>query len=235
MSYFDPNMPPKKVLLTTGGVESIVHAPPPDEDPPSSIPKPHYPQAIVLPTNLSHEELDRIIRELCKEHRAFMLQILRSRSDVLEESAKDLAQNILVALWEYVRDEQKVPSNVRGFLVDLTEKEVIDHHRMKGRRPALDRDAEAKFVRDDGPSPEEAVDATQHMERVQRCLARLPHEQAEAIRYIDLLEQTLEMASKALQRPLPTVAAQRKRGLENLKELANGPDSEPPPAVRRRR
>jgi DNA-directed RNA polymerase specialized sigma24 family protein len=76
----------------------------------------------------------------------------------------------------------------------------------------------------DAPDPEEAVDVVEHMEKVKRCMASLSHEEAEAIRYIELLEATLEKTSEQVQRPLSTVAAQHARGMKKLEALANDPE-----------
>jgi RNA polymerase sigma factor (sigma-70 family) len=233
MFDFDPDKPPEKVLVTKGGVQIIVRAPPPPpppEPPPSSKPpEPLYPRAIVVPANASAEYLDALFTRLCALHRDFVLQVLLSRGDVLAESAKDLAQNVLVDLWKYVRENRSL-KNVRGFLVDLVDKEVVDHKRWMGRRPPLDREADPEAASDHAPDPEQAVDDVQHMAKVQRCMASLPHREAEAVRYIELLEETLEKTAKAVKRPLSTVAAQHDRGMARLKELANAPEEAPPAA-----
>lgn len=230
MSHFDPHRPPDKVLLTSGGVQIIVKAPPPPPPPPPP-PRPLFPQAVVIPANSSAEDVDAFVTGLCEQHRDFMLQVLRWRGDVLEESAKDLAQNVLVSLWQYVRAHDP-PTNVRGFLFDLIDKEVIDHKRWMGRRPPLDREADPHAAPDSAPNPEEAVDAVQHMQKVERCIAGLPYREAEVVRYIALLEKTIAAAAKAFKRPKSTVAAERHRGMAKLKALANAPEDAEPPNTR---
>lgn len=233
MLNFDPKKPPEKVLVTSGGVQIIVKAPPPPAPPRLHPPQPRFPQAIIVPPDQPAEFLDAIFTTLCDQHRAFVLEVLRARGDVLAESAKDLAQEVLVALWHYVR-EKKPPTNVRGFLVDLIDKKVIDHKRTMGRRPALDREADLHAAPDSAPDPEQSVDALQHLEKIERCIAELPHREAEAVRYIALLETTIEQTAKAVKRPQSTVAAECTRGMEKLKALANAPE-EPAPAGNSRR
>ena len=80
-------------------------APSPPQQPPSSEPppEPRFPVAIFVPDNQPAEYLDQIFNSLCEQHRDFVVQVLRGRGDVLEESAKDLAQNVMLTLWNYVR------------------------------------------------------------------------------------------------------------------------------------
>ncbi len=229
MFSFDPRMPPEKVLVTSGGVQIIVHAEP---EPPSSEPppEPRFPVAIFVPDNQPAEYLDQVFNSLCEQHRDFVVQVLRGRGDVLEESAKDLAQNVMLTLWNYVRQKEP-PRNVRGFLRDLIDKEVIDHKRMKGRRPAFDRDADPLEMADSAPDPEQSVDALQHLAKVERGMASLPRWEAEAVRYIELLEKTIEQTARAVGRPLSTVAAQHARGMARLKERVNELDDDEPAPV----
>jgi RNA polymerase sigma factor (sigma-70 family) len=180
----------------------------------------------------SPEDLDEVFTSLCEQHHDFVMGVLRARRDVLEESAKDLAQNVLMALWRYVR-EREPPRNVRGFLFDLIEKEIIDDKRTQGRRPALDGEVDAEAMADSAPDPEQSVDAVQHLEKVERCLAALPEAEAEAVCYIELLETTIEQTSRAVNRPQSTVAAQHARGMTKLRELANAPEEPAPPRRRR--
>lgn len=228
MFSFDPRRSPKKVLVTSGGVQIVVNAkpePPTPEPPPT--PGPRFPMAIFVPDDQPAEYLEQVFTNLCEQHRGFVVQVLRSRGDVLEESAKDLAQNVMVTLWSYVRQKEP-PRNVRGFLRDLIDKEVIDHKRMKGRRPAFDRDADPLEMADSAPDPEQSVDALQHLAKVERGMASLPPWEAEAIRYIELLEKTIEQTARAVGRPLSTVAAQHARGMAKLKERVNEPEDEEP-------
>jgi RNA polymerase sigma factor (sigma-70 family) len=182
------------------------------------------------------EELDRWISDLCKEHLDLVLRVLRSRGDVQVASAEDMAQNIVLALWQYVRSTQQFPGDVRGFLIDLVYKELADRGRVRHRKAMAGRepDMEDALV-DAGPWPEEALDERERTERLKHCIDNLPHKEAEAIRYVDLLEQTLEVAAKALGRTLPTVARHRAHGLATLRELANDEPEEPPPPAQRRR
>ncbi len=243
MRPFDTPKPPDRVLVTSGGVQIVVRAPssrpPPPERQPPPPPPPLFPRRSSCRRACPGSSLDKVITELCELHRAFVLRVLVSHGDILPASANDLAQNVIVALWKYVRDHDRLPDTVRGFLVDLVDNEVIDHNRMKRRRPALDREADAEAVLDDGPDPEEAVAEAERLKKVHRCIALLPHEEAEAIRYVNLLEETLARAASALKRPLSTVAAQQARGLEKLKALANAEEEPPPPPAgapgRRRR
>ena len=126
-------------------------------------------------------------------------------------------------LWRYI-EEKGSPANVRGFLVEVIDGEVANRKRKARRRPAIQRGADADDAAADAPNPEEAVDAVEHMEKVKRCMASLSHEEAEAIRYIELLEATLEKTSEQVKRPLSTVAAQHARGMKKLKALANDPE-----------
>jgi hypothetical protein len=107
MFSFDPRRPPEKVLVTSGGVQIIVNAepePPTPEPPPT--PESRFPVAIFVPENQPAEYLEQVFTNRCEQHRGFVVQVLRSRGDVLEESAKDLAQNVMVTLWSYVRQKE---------------------------------------------------------------------------------------------------------------------------------
>ena len=166
---------------------------------------------------------------MCREHRALVLRILSRRTDVQEASARDIAQNVLVALWEYVRDHQKTPDRVRGFVLDLVAKQLSDRGRRRARKASVAREADVEDgLVEGGPGPEEAVDERRKLEKLKRALARLPRHEAKAIRRVDVLEQTIDEAAQALGRPLSTVARHRTQGLARLGDLANQPEGAPP-------
>jgi RNA polymerase sigma factor (sigma-70 family) len=227
MSPFDSktNTPPEQVLVTTSGVRVTVKAPPPPPPPrpPAAAPRPLHPMAIVLPAAQPARDRAAFLKGLCDQHYDFVKLVLLRRGDVLAASVPDVAQDVIVILWRYIQGEGS-PANVRGFLVDVIDKEVANRKRKARRRPAVDHGANADDTAADAPDPEEAVDTVQHMDKVQRCMESLSHEEAEAIRYIELLEATLEKTSAQLNRPLSTVAAQHTRGMKKLKALANDPE-----------
>jgi len=239
MRPFGQPKPPEKEFVTTGGVKVVVTPrstrPPPPPSPPPPPPAPVYAEAIVIPP-MPQEELDGWISDLCQQHMAVVLRMLRSRGDVQEASAEDMAQNIVLALWQYVRATGQMPHSVRGFLTDLVYKELANRGRVRQRKGTVGRepDMEDALV-DEGPWPEEALDERERTERVKHCIANLPHHQAEAIRYVDLLEKTLEVAALALGRSLPTLARHRAQGIAKLRELANDEEEPPPPGVGLRR
>lgn len=213
-----PASPPKP----SRGVTVVVREPRPLEPRRApEIPLPHAgPKVVVLPPGQPRAERDAFMRELIQRHGAFLRRLLRARRDVLEESAKDLEQRILLIVCRHF-EAKGPPPNERGYLVSVMRRVIANHKR--AFRPDVDPGAEVEAELSPATDPEGRAAAAEEWAHLERYLAALPEEEAEAVRAVDLHHLTLDEAAAVLGRPRSTLAAQRERGWDKLHELAQAP------------
>jgi len=215
MSASESN-PPRR--FTTGsGVTVIVDpsalpAPVPAPEPPDP-----YPRVVVVPPGQPAEDRDALLRSLIAEHGAFIRQALLRRGHVPDESVKDLRQRVLLVLCDHLEKKEPI-ENVRGFLVGVIRNEIRAHRRRF--RPDVRRDADAEGEAASAPSPETDAARAERREKLDRYLGRLPPEEAEAVRAVDIDGLTIEEAAAALGRHRGTVATRLARARDNLRAMA---------------
>jgi RNA polymerase sigma factor (sigma-70 family) len=211
-------------------VNDLTASPWPDEAPerePEAPPS--IPRVVVRPPAGAHREHDAAMKRLFEEHGEFILSTFRRlRGNVVEESTRDLAQEVLILLHKRL-SLGELHENVRGFLVDTIEHELQNHRRRW--KPDCDRDADALEEPSPETGPEGRVAVAEERRLLEGWIEALPEKHAEAIRCFALEEMSLEEAGTALGRKPGTVAVHVARGKEKLRELARGarPPSEAPP------
>ncbi|MFT3766610.1 MAG: sigma-70 family RNA polymerase sigma factor [Minicystis sp.] len=217
MSTFDRREPPRS-FTTDGGVTVIVQPPPPPETQRASDLCANQPPVVVVPPPRPEHERNAFVRALLAQHEGFIRRMLLRRGDVLEESAKDLAQRVALIAADYVQKNNREPENMRGFLTGVIRNEVRHHKRRW--RPQVDPEADTDAAIGSTPSPESLARQAEDREALERYLARLAPEEAEVVRAIDMQGLTVDAAAALLKRPRGTVSTQRIRGLGKLMEMA---------------
>ncbi len=175
------------------------------------------PDAIVLPAGQSAQDRESFLRWLNHHWGGFIQQRLVGRGDVLEESAKDLRQRVLLVLCAQY-EKQDVPRNMRAFLDRVIEHEVCNHKRRWSAPIAHGADVDAEVA--SAPGPESAALRAERWEKLRRYLTHLTQEEAEVFEAKELRGLTFEEIVAALGRPRSTVARQHDSAMEKLKALA---------------
>jgi RNA polymerase sigma factor (sigma-70 family) len=142
--------------------------------------------------------------------------MLLRRRDVLEESTKDVQQRVLMVLCDRI-EKNRLPENVRGFLVGTMRREIANHKR--AWRPEIEQGVDADAATCAAPDPEGAAELAERWEKLLRYLTRLPRAEAEVFERVDLDGQTLDEVATELRRPRSTVADQLVRARDKLEEL----------------
>jgi DNA-directed RNA polymerase specialized sigma24 family protein len=227
MSPFDPKKPstrveanrdPPRELTTAGGVKVIVGADPPRPSRRRRAQQEAAPQVAIFPPGQSAGERAAFLDALCRRHGPFVDRMLLARGDVLEESTKDLRQEVLVIYCAHVEKTRQLPDNQEGFLCEVI-KRVVSNHKQKPRPIAVG-------VPDSGAAVYDALDAgeaimiAEERAKLERYVGMLPAEEAEAVRRVDIEGMTLEAAAAALGRPRTKLFRQLERARETLRELA---------------
>ena len=175
------------------------------------------PDAIVLPAGQSAQDRENFLRWLNDHWGGFIYMRLIGRQDVLEESAKDLRQRVLLVLCAQY-EKQEVPANMRAFLDRVIEHEVCNHKRRW--RPPIAPEADVDLEVASALGPESAALRAERREKLRRYLTHLTQEEAEVFEAKELRGLTFEEIVAALGRPRSTVARQHASAVEKLKELA---------------
>ncbi len=214
----------------------IVHDHPPPEpydDDEEEEPEPSLdmPQAIVLPPGQSARERDAFLRWFQDRWGAFIHGKLLAWRGMREESAKDLAQRVLLVICAKV-DPREPPVHMQGFLDRVIHHEVLNHRRPKRLDIAPDADADAAIA--PGPSPESEADRAEHWAKIERYLTFLSPEEAEVFEGKERMGMTFEAIAGATGRSRATVARQHARALEKLAEMARASERETELGARRR-
>ena len=226
MSPFDPqpsSRPTESIdsfpgTHSGGGVRVIVRdLPPEDVNEEEAEISAKGPDAIVLPAGQSAQDRESFLRWLNHHWGGFIQQRLVGRGDVLEESAKDLRQRVLLVLCAQY-EKQEVPRNMRAFLDRVIEHEVCNHKRRWSAPIAHGADVDAEVASALGP--ESAALRAERWEKLRRYLTHLTKEEAEVLEAKELIGLTFEEIVAALGRPRSTVARQHESAVEKLKELA---------------
>jgi RNA polymerase sigma factor (sigma-70 family) len=215
---------PAPTLVTAGGVRVFVRdlpvpariAPPEEEEQEEPPPDP-FPRVIVFPPNQPVEERDAFVRWVDKQWGAFIDMKLR-RGDILEESARDLHQKVLMFASAEYEKQKRPPQNVQAFL-DTVIVHVICTHGQRVR-PEFDEDTEADATAASAPTPESAAARAELLEKLRRYVTHLAPEEAEVFEAREVRGLTFEEIAAALGRSLSTVSSRYDRALRKLRDLA---------------
>jgi DNA-directed RNA polymerase specialized sigma24 family protein len=229
MSASDPKNRPKPVLVTTTGVEVLVHGvdyTEPVEEPEVPPPDP-IPTAIVFPPGQSIADRNAFIEGLEEQWGPFITGRL-DRPDINAASAEELRQEALVILFLEYDKNKAPPKNVVAFLDKVLVNLICNHGRLARVKARAGDDAEA--VPTLAPDPEQAVGRAELWHKMKGYVGRLSKEEAEVFEARELHGMIFEIIAAALERPFDTVVKQHVRALEKLRAMARA--SERPAALR---
>ena len=204
-------------ITTTGGVKVVVNERRRPPATPTSGPLERAPRVVIRVPDPQRRERDAYVSKLFEQHGEWIKKTLVTRGDVLEESANDLRQDVLVILTKLLDSGQR-PDNVRGYLIRVI-RNVVSNHKREWR-PDVDREADADLAVGSTPDAEGLMRLVQQWEKLERYIACLPQKQQQVIRCVDFEGMSLEETADALGRPCGTVASQLARAKEMLEELA---------------
>jgi RNA polymerase sigma factor (sigma-70 family) len=190
-------------------------APEPEEEEPEA--EEVTPQAIIVPPNQPPKERAAFMRWLDDNWGSYVRGRLFARRGIAEESARDLAQDVLVFVLQQ-HDGGQVRGGVQHYLDSVIENQILNYRRLS-RHKALDHEADADLTADAAPGPESEAELAEQQEIVRRCVARLPLEEREVLEAREREELTLEKTAEKLDRPVSTVAKQHKRAMTRLADL----------------
>lgn len=161
-------------------------------------------------TSVVHDDVEALWRQFAVDVRAFILARVASPED-----AEDIAQLVFLRMIERV-DSIRDAERLTGWLYTTTRNAITDYYRSAARRRELPVDAVP-----DHPVAED-VDGQAEQE-LARCLLpmveRLPAEQAEAIRMVDLAGMSQAAAAAALRLSHSGMKSRVQRGRARLRDM----------------
>jgi RNA polymerase sigma-70 factor, ECF subfamily len=139
------------------------------------------------------------------------LRILRDRAET-----EEAIQEIYIKVWQ--RADRYVPGTTSpiSWLVAVARNHALDI--VRARRPTTDELDLAMEMPDDGPNPERAAETSQDNALIEKCLATLEPEKAEAVRGAYLDGYSYEELAQKYSVPLNTMRTWLRRSLIKLRE-----------------
>jgi len=140
-----------------------------------------------------------------------VLRILRDRAE-----AEDAIQDIYVKIWQRADRFVAGQTSPISWLVAVARNHALD--RLRARRPSSEDLDVAADVADEAPTPDRLAEASQEGQRIEKCLATLEPDRAEAVRgaYLDGFSYEELAARYAV--PLNTMRTWLRRSLIKLRE-----------------
>ena len=139
------------------------------------------------------------------------LRILRDRAE-----AEEAIQEIYIKIWQ--RADRYVVGNTSpiSWMVAVARNHSLDI--LRARRPVSEDIDVALDIADGGPSPEKAAETSQEGARIEKCLAALEPDRAEAVRgaYVD--GYSYDELAERYAVPLNTMRTWLRRSLIKLRE-----------------
>ncbi|MCW5721586.1 MAG: sigma-70 family RNA polymerase sigma factor [Devosia sp.] len=140
-----------------------------------------------------------------------VLRILRDRGE-----AEDAIQDVYVKIWQRADRFVVGQTSPISWLVAVARNHALD--RVRARRPAAEDLDVAVELADEAPTPDRLAEASEEGARIEKCLATLEPDRAEAVRgaYLDGFSYE-ELASRYAV-PLNTMRTWLRRSLIKLRE-----------------
>jgi RNA polymerase sigma factor (sigma-70 family) len=224
----DLNKPANHRFVTTSGVQIVVNGRDYDEPEEEEPPPDPFPTAIVFPPGQSLAERNAFMEGLDRQWGALIWSKLR-RSDILEESAKDLYQEARVILFNHA-DKLKGPDEVVTAFIGTVVTHLICNHGRRAR-PDVAQGADVDAQPTGAPDPERALANAELWRKLQGYLGRLSPEEREVFEAREV-GVTFEVIAVAVRRTVSTVTKQYHRAKQKLEDMAR--DSERSEALRAR-
>ncbi|UXN70963.1 sigma-70 family RNA polymerase sigma factor [Devosia neptuniae] len=140
-----------------------------------------------------------------------VLRILKDRSE-----AEEAVQEVYVKIWQRADRYVAGDTSPISWLVAVARNHALDI--LRARRPRADDIDVALEIPDAGPSPERATADIQERGRIERCLATLEPERAEAVRGAYLDGYSYDELAQRYAVPLNTMRTWLRRSLLKLRE-----------------
>lgn len=209
--------PPPEPSGSGGGVRVIVRERRQSQAAPPPAPAPRPPRVVVRPPTEAVQARNALLEKLHAEHEEFIRTTLLRRGDVLEESTKDLGQEVLLHLCQRI-EEKGLPDNVRGYLTEVIRRIVSNHK--QAWKPKVAPGAEADEEASAAPDPETSATLAERRAKLSRYVGELSDEEADVIRCVGARGMTIEETAADLGRPVGTVATQLARARDKLRDQA---------------
>jgi RNA polymerase sigma factor (sigma-70 family) len=227
MSSFDPKKQPapRQEFTTANGVKVIV-APPPPKPPRRPPPEPRPPPIVVFPPNQPAAERQAFMDSLARQYGRYIVEKLEQKG-VVPESAKDLAQDLILVVCEAVEKiedpekKREVLANMRGYIAGVVNNAVRDHRDLARNRKLVPDDGLAEAAAASSASdPEKAAIKAERKRKLQGYIRRLPQPEGDVIRCLDIEEMSYKATASKLGLPVGTLSTVRRRAFGMMQEMA---------------
>ena len=153
-------------------------------------------------------------------HFAPRIKTLMQRSGASEQLADELAQEALFLVWSKASLFDPKSGGAAAWIFTIARNLRIDALRRQRRTPTTDTsETELEFQRDEGPSPDAGVAASQIEARVRNALSALPDEQMRVIELSFFHEAAHAEIARVLDIPLGTVKSRLRLAMARLRNL----------------
>jgi RNA polymerase sigma-70 factor (ECF subfamily) len=151
--------------------------------------------------------------ELYREHHEHIFRFIWSRVHNAQQ-AEDLTGEVFTRMVANIASYHDRSLPFRAWLYRIARNLIIDHHRKEISAHTLD---DAVTESPGNKSPEEKVEATLTLERVQRALKRIDPAQREVVELRFLAELSLKDVALVMNKSVSAVKALQHRGLAMLR------------------
>jgi RNA polymerase sigma-70 factor (ECF subfamily) len=153
-------------------------------------------------------------------HFAPRIKTFMLRSGASAQSADELAQEALLAVWSKATLFDPTTAGAAAWIFTIARNLRIDELRRQKRTPTHDTaEVDLEFQVDTGPQPDAGLAAAQVESRVRSALAGLPEEQVRVIELSFFEEKAHAEIAQALRIPLGTVKSRLRLAMNRLRGL----------------
>lgn len=154
------------------------------------------------------------------EHFAPRIKTFMRRSGADEQSADELAQETLLAIWSKANLFDPKSVGAAAWIFTIARNLRIDGLRRRKRTPTQDTaDVDLEFQVDDGPQPDAGLAASEVESRVRNALSVLPADQLRVIELSFFEEKAHAEIAQTLRIPLGTVKSRLRLAMNRLRGL----------------
>ncbi len=163
---------------------------------------------------------DRAAFSTLFEHFAPRVKTFMRRSGVSEESADELAQETLLAVWRKAALFDPLSAGASSWIFTIARNLRIDAIRREQRSSAHETsDVDAEFQMDESPQPDSRLASVQTEAQVRAALAKLSEEQMRVVELSFYEEKAHGEIAQILQIPLGTVKSRLRLAMNRLRNL----------------
>lgn len=153
-------------------------------------------------------------------HFAPRIKTFMLRSGASAQSADELAQEALLAVWSKATLFDPTSTGASAWIFTIARNLRIDELRRRKRTPTNDTaEVELEFQVDSGPQPDAGLAAAQVESRVRSALAALPDDQVRVIELSFFEEKAHAEIAETLRIPLGTVKSRLRLAMNRLRGL----------------